>query len=404
MDSALFEQLLHEEEGATVDFKRDQYLFSGASDDDKSELLKDILGFVNAWRRSDAYILIGVEDVRGGRGIVHGVSTHLPDHSLQQFVNSKTNRPIRFRYEAFTCQGLQVGIIHVEVQGRPAYLNKSYGKLKARQVYVRRGSQTDPNSPALADEIEQMVSASNESGTDLVVEWSSPKDQSPLGCMIELDNHFYWLNDAQKLPDFSPPQRALPHLPDSLANAVRPTVPNKSYWRELALYLAFTGLLRPVRLLIRNVSSVAASNIHVELSVRDTGVIIDHSDNLPIMPKRFHPNPMHRVGPDPATLAGRAAAAFRRSDNQVAISKSHDVHQLAYDIGNLQPGRVVCTDSFFVGVMDTQDLEFSGRVFADNLRAPKDVSLQIRFRAGGDFISKETLMAEEFQRSVGAIS
>ena len=80
------EQLLYESEGTTLDFKQEQYPFAKASEDEKSELLKDILGFVNCWRRAEAFILIGVEDVPGGRGVVHGISEHLPDHSLQQFV------------------------------------------------------------------------------------------------------------------------------------------------------------------------------------------------------------------------------------------------------------------------------------------------------------------------------
>jgi len=64
MDAAFFECLLNEEEGTTLDFKSKQYLFAGATDEEKSELLKDILAFANAWRRSDAYILLGVEEVR----------------------------------------------------------------------------------------------------------------------------------------------------------------------------------------------------------------------------------------------------------------------------------------------------------------------------------------------------
>jgi hypothetical protein len=52
--------LLFEAEGAELDFKREQYSFEGADDRVKSELLKDILAFANAWRRTDAYILIGV--------------------------------------------------------------------------------------------------------------------------------------------------------------------------------------------------------------------------------------------------------------------------------------------------------------------------------------------------------
>lgn len=110
MNDGLFERLPYEEESTTLDFKKEQYRFVRASDEDKSELLRDILGFANAWRRSEAYILVGVEDVRGGRGNVVGISPidHLDDHSLQQFVNNLTNRPVRFHYEALGFEDLHI--------------------------------------------------------------------------------------------------------------------------------------------------------------------------------------------------------------------------------------------------------------------------------------------------------
>jgi predicted HTH transcriptional regulator len=119
MDMTFFDQLLYEGESTTLDFKKEQYRFSKATDDEKSELLKDILGFANAWRRADAYILLGVEELQGGRSVVVGVSEHLQDHSLQQFVNNLTNRPVRFGYEAFEFEGKQVGVIRIEQQHRP---------------------------------------------------------------------------------------------------------------------------------------------------------------------------------------------------------------------------------------------------------------------------------------------
>src|SRR5438477_13143500 len=100
VDAALVEELLYGSEGVDLDFKRDQYPIEGASDLDKAELLKDILTFANAFRRSDAFILIGVEEVSGGRASVIGVADHLKDADLQQFVNTKTNRDIVFRYHA----------------------------------------------------------------------------------------------------------------------------------------------------------------------------------------------------------------------------------------------------------------------------------------------------------------
>lgn len=157
MTDGLFESLLHEEESASLDFKRDQYPFAGANDDDKSELLKDILAFGNSWRRSTAYILIGVEEVKGGRGIIRGVGQHLADNNLQQFVNTKTNKPVVFSNEVFQFGGKQVGIISIPQQERPVFLTKDFGKLKKLVVYVRQGSSTTQATP---DEIARMGAAS----------------------------------------------------------------------------------------------------------------------------------------------------------------------------------------------------------------------------------------------------
>lgn len=128
MNTELFERLLYEDESTTLDFKKEQYRFVKATDEEKSELLKDILGFANAWRRSEAYILLGVEDVRGGRSNVVGIlpADHLDDHSLQQFVSNLTNQPVRFRYEAFGFEGKQVGIISIDEQTRPIYLKRDF--------------------------------------------------------------------------------------------------------------------------------------------------------------------------------------------------------------------------------------------------------------------------------------
>jgi len=159
MDDVLFESLLYEGESPTLDFKRDQYPFSGASDDEKGELLKDILAFANAWRRTDAYILIGVEEIQGGRSSVCGVTSHLNDASLQQFVNSKTQRPVLLSYEAFSFQGVQVGIIRLPLQPRPFFLRTNFGRLQANTVYIRRGSST---AIALPDEVAEMGIARHE--------------------------------------------------------------------------------------------------------------------------------------------------------------------------------------------------------------------------------------------------
>ncbi len=53
------EELCLKGESSTLDYKAEQYRFNG-NKPEKSELLKDILAFANAWREDNAYILIGV--------------------------------------------------------------------------------------------------------------------------------------------------------------------------------------------------------------------------------------------------------------------------------------------------------------------------------------------------------
>src|SRR5690242_8213031 len=108
IEGNLLEELLHEEEGTTVDFKKAQYKFKDAQDSEKSELLKDILAFCNAWRHTDAYILVGVEETKGGRAKPIGVTEHLEDSDIQQFVNSKTNKPVQLSVHTVTIDGVQV--------------------------------------------------------------------------------------------------------------------------------------------------------------------------------------------------------------------------------------------------------------------------------------------------------
>lgn len=156
MDQVLLEELLNENESSSLDFKRDQYPFEGASDDQKGELLKDVLAFANSWRRSDAYILIGVEEVRGCRSRPVGVSVHLDDAKLQQFVGSKTQRPLHVAYEVQRVDGVEIGAIRIPIQERPLFLKKDFGRLRKDTVYVRQGSSTNAADP---DEIARMAHA-----------------------------------------------------------------------------------------------------------------------------------------------------------------------------------------------------------------------------------------------------
>ena len=147
LDLKLLDSLLHEAEGTSLDFKSAQYPFENAHDGEKAGLLKDILAFANSWRRTSAYILIGVEEVNGGRSNVVGVEKHLDDASLHQFVNGKTQRPVEFSYQAIQIDGITIGAIEVPLQKRPIYLKRRFDRLAALDVFIRDGSSTRAATP-----------------------------------------------------------------------------------------------------------------------------------------------------------------------------------------------------------------------------------------------------------------
>lgn len=145
--SDLIESLLYQSEGTALDFKKEQYHFSGADERKKSELLKDVLAFANSWRQTDAYILIGIKAVTGGRAEVVGCDDHFDDAQLQQFVNAKTNRKITFSYSIYEFESKKIGILKIPLQERPTYSTRDYGVVKKEVVYYRLGSSTATAKP-----------------------------------------------------------------------------------------------------------------------------------------------------------------------------------------------------------------------------------------------------------------
>jgi hypothetical protein len=70
-----------------------------------------------------------------------------------------------------------------------------YGKLGKNEVYVRRGSSTDPTKPATPDEIARMGVAGNESSeAGVAVEFAEPDRE------IVLDSRIQWSAQLCEMP------------------------------------------------------------------------------------------------------------------------------------------------------------------------------------------------------------
>lgn len=258
IDNDLIESLLYEEEGVELDLKRDQYVFINANDDDKSELLKDILAFANSWHRSDAFILIGVQEVKGGRSIVVGINNVLDDAAIQQFINSKTNRPIIFSYKNIEFEGKKIAIINIPVQQRPIYLKKDFGKLKKDSVYLKRGSST---TIADIDEISKMgvQSYREPEKPELKVHFADFIKRTPLSDEQSVKSLVLEIPKESSIPDYCSKRQ------DSFDIKIYRT--NLSYYRKLSSFTRLTRLVLPVYFAIENSGSATAQDVRIEMKI-----------------------------------------------------------------------------------------------------------------------------------------
>lgn len=378
MNQEKFEQLLYEEEGNILDFKKEQYLFAKATDEQKSELLKDILGFANAFRRATAYILIGVEDVRGGRGKIIGISPndHLQDHALQQFVNNLASHPVRFQYEAFCFEGKQIGIISIEEQIRPIYLKRDYGKLKKNAVYVRRGSSTDPTKPALPDEIATMRLGVSHEEALLSVQFCNVKAGMPIGFSLDWESEYCEMPSKYLIPD----------LPSSRNDFLQSNIldqTNSNFYRELADFECIRRLCQPVRLAVKNTGKVAAKNVRIELTVpNQSEVVVLEEADLP-------PRPSKKRFDNTAILKG--IRSIHKNPGDISIETTSEKVIVKIDFGDLQPGRCICSETFYIGSKISQEILLSIFAYADNLSIPTESTLTVSVSSKKKSIAFEQL-------------
>lgn len=369
----LVEELLYENEGASLDFKQEQYLFENASDEEKGEILKDILSFANSWRRTDAYILIGVQEIKGSKSNVVGILHHVEEASLQQFVNSKTNRPVNFSYEALSFEGKQVGVIRIPVQERPTFLIRNFGKLQKDTVYIRRGSSSETAKP---DEIAKMGAEALESKQSPVlnVQFGNNESRSILGKVLTLTSDYLLMPNKSEIPKVDDDRYGLPF-------SIWRT--NENYYREFADYAFMTSLLKPISLVVFNTGVTLAANVRIQ-------IIQPKIDNLKILDSADYPDkPEYSKGVDVVGLTGlnRSFESGVRTD----VEDLGDKWEISIGMGNIQPGANSWSDIFYLAVLKQQNIKLKADVFADNLPKPMLIDLEISINVNQQSISLDDL-------------
>ena len=374
MDSGLLQSLLAQGEGASLDYKSEQYRFIGATENEKAELLKDILAMANAWRQADGYILIGVEERPGRKAVVVGIHGHLDDASLQEFVNKKTNRPIHFSYSEYEADGKTIAFLHIPLQEqRPVFLKRRFGPLEANTVYLRRGSSTDVADP---DEIYSMGASSlSAPKPSLRVECADIRTRNALGQILSLKREILRPVAEDELPEAPrAPGGFLAQL-DSVDGR-----PNPDYWRELAEYLCLRSILGSVGFVVTNRSAVIASGVCVRL----TTPFVDRLFLREEQPERPQSR-TYSFGPLSNPTVNR----------DVECARHGDLWHIDVTFGKVQPGATVWSeDELLIGTLDERQVVLSGHIFGDNFQ-PEPLEVRIDSRPALRDMTIAELRAED---------
>jgi hypothetical protein len=348
VDLDLIEVLLHMSEGDTLDFKREQYPLAGATEAQKAELIKDVLAFANAWKNTDAHIIIGADENPGGRALVKGAMPHLDDASVQQLVNSKTNTPIVFDYVPATVDGLPVGILRIRKdQQRPIFLTKAYGGLEAKTVYVRRGSSTAQADPT---EIARM-------GAAAVTVRTAPQVALQLG---DLEHH------RLQGTDVTITSTLLGEPPAEYFGGGGRLVFRDHYAPDPEKVVAHRrklGLLVQLGLCVKNIGQVLVEDVRVVVDVEK----IDGLYILDELPQR----------PRGKLDLGLAYTGVLPRTKTTVVSDRGGRWEMVARLGKVQPGEDGWSRPFWLGSPDPVTLNLVAKVFADNIPVPIDVPLRV---------------------------
>ncbi|NMZ58161.1 helix-turn-helix domain-containing protein [Pseudomonas nitroreducens] len=276
------EQLRYKGESVDLDFKQAQYPFSGATDHQKSELLKDILAMANSYRTEPGHILIGFKDQTPHPAEVVGLtdSDHIDDATLQQFVHSKVAPNLEFQYEERLFDGKHIAIITIPKQPRPFAPNKDYGKLKKNTVYVRRGSSTDEAS---ITEIAKMAVLDAGSSKTAQVKLQIDTDKNtPLPDHLTLRFLRF-----ETLPDYE--ENNWIDMGFGIKRQIPSITPvNSDYYRDCADYCSTRSRMALIRLSLSNRSDFSLREVKLEVScAANQGQTIRmlRSDDLPDEPE-----------------------------------------------------------------------------------------------------------------------
>lgn len=372
-DESLIDELLYRGEGASLDYKVQQYPFSGADDGQKSELLKDILAFANAWRTETAYILIGVKN--DTRDVV-GLDTDIDDSRLQEFINAKTNHPVVFSYRSFQYRGATVGLFTIPLQERPVFVKKKYGRVEPNTVYVRRGSSTALADPTEVAKMGASTVAQANSHAPILTLKVMNSELFPTEAFCMEYEKLILLRDSD-YPDYPLSGRGNMNGFNILAN--------KDYYREFAKYAREAKARKELVFEVLNSGDSYADDVRLYVTLpKSLGFDVKDEYDLLRRPS---------TNRDITGTLSSIRPALPLVGPRCSVSKKGEDIVVTYHMGKVLAGETQCTPPLYVVAPPSTLDAISVRILSDQLRSPLELRVPVDIKVVEVNLNTEKLMS-----------
>ncbi|TGK77685.1 ATP-binding protein [Leptospira montravelensis] len=353
MNDNIFQQFLYLSEGDSLDFKRDQYKISKSTDYEKSEFIKDILSMANSWRKTEAYIILGILEKSNKPNELIGLNEHIDDATFQQLLNSKTNRTCHFSYQAYSFQGNTFGIFKIPIQERPIYLKKNFGNLKANVVYVRRGSST---AEASIEEISKMGLPLEEESKKptLKLTFFDIQSEKSLGDQIYLQTKPFCILD--NIPEYFGVNGLYPALGI-----------NKKFNRNLFEYFNFKYKYAKSNFLLENSGNIEAKNIKIEIQIADRDIEIVQNGDEPIEPDEYNSDYIRKL-------------PHFSIPNEIEVKKGNKIITIHSTVESIHAkDKIQLEGNIYINPQYSRELILNCKIYCDKIEKPFEQRMEIHF-------------------------
>jgi len=315
---------------------------------------------------------------QGDKAVVEGITEHLDDAQIQEFIQYKVNKPIRFSYATVDVEGKKVGVISIPVQDRPFYLKKDFASLKANTVYLRRGSST---AVALPEEIAQMGANHN----------IEPKKSPILNVFMASGEHNEIKSDEKS---FERENLIIPEKDDFPLYGVSNhsnlgglythqsflNFKNQDYYYEYAEYLQKTKQMLGVMFGVENSGNSVARDVKVLLDLHGLpeNSNVFHLRDIPKAPKKD----IEFNGVDFADIHNEII------QDDLKIIKTHFGYQVIIKFGKVQAHESIkCDEYVCLKVPKTCKISIDVTIYSDDLDKPEKSMLEINVVSTKKFYS-----------------